>query len=366
MARSRSRILLALFLSSAALLAQGNDGGANGKPAAPKPAPGKIDFATQVLPILEKRCFECHRSPHTDSAGKQKKPKGGVIFDSKEGIKASKKGKLVVPKKPGDSKMIEAVSLAADDEDRMPPAKAGDPLTKDQIELLTKWIEQGAEFGSWNGASGKATDKPGDKDKKPADGKGGDKNDKGARLLRELGAGLEALPDEARSSLAKVHARLDGVADDSPLVRVSFLGHEDAIDDAAVAALLPAKEHIAELVLARTRVTDAAMAQLAAMPRLYHLDLRDTAVGDAGVKALAALPELRRLNLFGSKVGDAGLEALAQCAHLEELYVWQTDVTATAVVALQQRLPQARIVFAADLPEPMAEGDARRPRRPGR
>jgi hypothetical protein len=347
----RAAVLALSLLLPLALPAQAQGGAKDG------PKADKVDFKKQILPILEQNCFKCHRSAHTEN-GKTKKPKGGVIFDSKDGITKSKKGKVVVAKKPGDSLMIAAISLPADDEDRMPPAKEGDPLPKEKIELLTKWIEQGAEFGDWTGAA----KEKGKGDEPKGDGKGdGGKKEGGGDDEAELEAladGLEPLDAAKLDALRAAHAQVESLGDESPLLHVSFLGHEDATTDQALAALLPAKDHVAELVLARTAITDGAGALLAQMPRLRHLDLRETTIGDDGVRALAALKELRSLNLFGTKAGDAGVGALAACTKLRQLYVWQTPVSAAAVVALQKDLPEARIVFAADLPEPMAEGAA--------
>ncbi len=313
-----------------------------------KPAADKVDFVTQILPILEKNCVECHKAPYTDASGKQKRPKGGVILETKDGIAASKKGKLIVAKKPDDSKLIAAISLPADDEDRMPPAKKGDPLPKEQIELLRKWVEQGAEFGTWTGAADK--DKGG-KDKEPEHGKDHE--------LQELAAGLAPLADDCRAQLAAIHARVEPIADDCPLVHVSFLGAEDQVDDTTIRQLLVAKDHIAGLALARTNISDAAGTMLGQMPHLLQLDLRETRIGDAGVAALASLPHLRRLNLFSTPVGDQGIAALAQCADLTDLYLWQTPASAAAIVALQNAKPRARIVCSAELPEPMADEQTR-------
>ena len=47
----------------------------------------KVNFQSQILPILSKRCFECHSAAHTGSNGRLKKPKGRVEFDSLAGIK---------------------------------------------------------------------------------------------------------------------------------------------------------------------------------------------------------------------------------------------------------------------------------------
>lgn len=143
-----------LLLTSALFAQEHGDKGkapATEKPAADKTAASKVDFEKQVWPILEKSCVKCHSSPTTDASGKAKKPKGGVILDSKDGITASKKGALVVAKKSADSKMVHSITLPADDEDRMPPAKEGDPLSKEQIDLIKSWIDQGAEFGTWTG-----------------------------------------------------------------------------------------------------------------------------------------------------------------------------------------------------------------------
>ncbi|MCY2956663.1 MAG: hypothetical protein NT107_06480 [Planctomycetota bacterium] len=116
--------------------------------------------------------------------------------------------------------------------------------------------------------------------------------------------------------------------------------------------------------LAHTRISDQGGAILGALPNLVHLDLRETAIGDVTVGKLGKLAHLSSLNLFGTKVQDAGLSSLATCSSLRQLYVWQTDVSAQAVCDLQLKLPKARIVFAADLPQPAADS-ADRPRRRG-
>ncbi|MFY9341796.1 MAG: c-type cytochrome domain-containing protein [Planctomycetota bacterium] len=153
-------VVTLVFTSS--LLAQG------------KPAASKVEFEKDILPILEKNCVKCHSTAKAGPDGKVKKPKGGVVFDSKDGITASKKGKLVVAKKPDDSLVYQAITLAADHEDRMPPAKEGAPLSKDQTDLIKKWIEEGASFGKWVGAKADDKAKDGGKDKEK-EKEGGDK-----------------------------------------------------------------------------------------------------------------------------------------------------------------------------------------------
>jgi len=96
----------------------------------------KIDFAQDVKPILESACLSCHGP---------EKPKGDLRLDTKAGaMKGGKKGVVIVPGKATDSPLYKSTTLAAGDEDIMPPK--GNPLAKAQTEVLRTWIEQGATW----------------------------------------------------------------------------------------------------------------------------------------------------------------------------------------------------------------------------
>ena len=108
------------------------------------PAAGAaIDFEKHVLPIFERSCFECH-------SGKLKKPKGGVRLDDLELIREkSRSDNLVLPHKPDKSTLVKSISLKKDDDDLMPPANEGKPLSTEEIALIRRWVDEGANFGSW-------------------------------------------------------------------------------------------------------------------------------------------------------------------------------------------------------------------------
>ena len=116
-----------------------------GVAAAPPPArnsSGKVDFAAQIQPIFEKRCIGCHGT---------EKQKGKLRLDSlAAALKGgSDAGPAVVPGKAGESAMLKRLLVdPAKDEDEqlMPPAKKGGPLDKGQIELIRRWIDEGAEW----------------------------------------------------------------------------------------------------------------------------------------------------------------------------------------------------------------------------
>ena len=105
------------------------------------PAFAKIDFATEIQPILSNNCFACH-GPDEDSV------KGGLRLDKLDlALKGGDSGDAIVPGKPENSLIITRLSLSHDDDDHMPPLDKKDPLTTSQKELLQKWIEEGARWG---------------------------------------------------------------------------------------------------------------------------------------------------------------------------------------------------------------------------
>jgi mono/diheme cytochrome c family protein len=66
-------------------------------------------------------------------------------------MKGGEEGKDVVPGKPEESGVYTSTTLPEDDDKAMPPK--GDRLTKEQQELIKKWIAEGANFGAWKGAA---------------------------------------------------------------------------------------------------------------------------------------------------------------------------------------------------------------------
>lgn len=96
-----------------------------------------IDFNTQVKPILNKNCITCH-------GGVRRQANFSLLFRT-EALKKTKSGKYaIVPGHAEKSEMIRRVKLN-DPEDRMPYKHT--PLKKEEIEILTKWIDQGAKWG---------------------------------------------------------------------------------------------------------------------------------------------------------------------------------------------------------------------------
>jgi mono/diheme cytochrome c family protein len=108
----------------------------------PAAAEQPIDFNRDIRPILSNKCYACHGPDD----GKRE---AGLRFDDVK-IATSKleSGAVaIVPHKPEASELIRRVT-SSDEDERMPPAKFGKPLSKDEIAALRKWIEQGAHFAT--------------------------------------------------------------------------------------------------------------------------------------------------------------------------------------------------------------------------
>ncbi|HWB13693.1 MAG TPA: PSD1 and planctomycete cytochrome C domain-containing protein [Pirellulales bacterium] len=122
--RRSAEIIALLFLSFSPALASGQESAAD----------DIRFFETHVRPILAARCYRCH------SADKQK---GGLRLDSREGLMTGgDSGPAVVPGKPQESLLIEAIGYA-DGGLQMPP---NEKLPDGEIARLRRWVERGAAF----------------------------------------------------------------------------------------------------------------------------------------------------------------------------------------------------------------------------
>ena len=94
------------------------------------------DLAVSAFHILEQNCFRCHGN---------EKQKGGLDLSNKQTalLGGESETPAIIPKDPMGSEIM--VRIISKDEDLiMPPS--GDHLSKEQIDLVGKWIQQGANW----------------------------------------------------------------------------------------------------------------------------------------------------------------------------------------------------------------------------
>ncbi|MCF2443406.1 DUF1553 domain-containing protein [Dyadobacter sp. CY345] len=96
----------------------------------------KVDYNTEVKPILNKNCMGCH-------GGVKKAGDVSFLFEH-EMLEPGKSGKIPVVRGDADaSEMIRRI-LSEDADEKMP--QKGNPLTEEEVKTLKDWINEGAEW----------------------------------------------------------------------------------------------------------------------------------------------------------------------------------------------------------------------------
>lgn len=101
----------------------------------PQDAQGVAYFESKIRPVLIEHCYHCHSA----QAQANKKLKGGLLLDTRDGLrKGGDSGPGLVPGKPDDSLLIKALRYEAT---KMPPKGK---LPDDVIADFARWVQMGA------------------------------------------------------------------------------------------------------------------------------------------------------------------------------------------------------------------------------
>ncbi|MFK7734889.1 MAG: PSD1 and planctomycete cytochrome C domain-containing protein [Pirellulaceae bacterium] len=90
-----------------------------------------VDFSSEIQPILNQHCVPCHGGV---------KQVADVSFIYREDAL-----NVIEPGSPEDSYALDRIK-STDNDERMPPPEHGAALSEEEIQLLTSWIEEGAEW----------------------------------------------------------------------------------------------------------------------------------------------------------------------------------------------------------------------------
>src|SRR5262249_3649839 len=100
----------------------------------------EVDFNRQIRPILAKNCFACHGQDEEHRAK-------GLRLDRRENAVTERPdGALAIG--PGDPEASDLIGRVTNEDDslRMPPRKSGPRLAAAEVDLLKRWIAQGARY----------------------------------------------------------------------------------------------------------------------------------------------------------------------------------------------------------------------------
>ena len=105
-----------------------------------------VDFNQQIRPLFAAHCYECHGPETVES---------GLRLDQRSAaMRGGDSGPVIAAGQSAASEIIRRVT-AVDPDERMPPVDdATRPLAPEQIEVLKRWIDQGADWPTTNDHAG--------------------------------------------------------------------------------------------------------------------------------------------------------------------------------------------------------------------
>jgi hypothetical protein len=128
-----------IFVCALALLLEGLLGCGDSDVLADDSEVPVVQYNRDVRPILADKCFHCHGP---DAAARQ----ADLRLDQRPDATADRDGhRAIVPGEAANSELIRRV-LSKDDDERMPPPDSGASLTAEEINILRRWIQSGAEY----------------------------------------------------------------------------------------------------------------------------------------------------------------------------------------------------------------------------
>lgn len=282
-------------------------------------ADDKVDYEKQIQPIFIESCGKCHGAEK--GLGKLRLHTAASLKEKWEADKD-----LIVAGEPEKSELYERLVLPADDKKRMP--KGGDPLPKEKIELIAKWIKEGAVLPAIAAVAVADAAKPAaDEAKKPE------------KPVEVPLPKVDPAPKEAIDKLIAAGAQVMPLFADSSLLTVSFSHRGEPASDAEIALVAGIADQCYALNLSESKPSESGLAPLAGLKNLTELHLERSTVTDAGLAHLKALANLQYLNLYSTGVTDAGLAHLKELKHLKKLYLWQTKVNYEPAMALEKDIP---------------------------
>ncbi len=96
----------------------------------------RVEFGRDVRPILSQACYPCHGPDDGKREAGLRLDRADVVHDPRE---------ILVPGSPSGSELYYRITTDSSLE-RMPPETALHQLTSEQVDVLRRWIEQGASY----------------------------------------------------------------------------------------------------------------------------------------------------------------------------------------------------------------------------
>jgi len=278
-----------------------------------------------IHPVLEEKCIACHN---------QNLASGGLNMSSVENmIKGGNSGEGIKNGNPFKSLIYKRVSFPHDHPKFMPPT--GVPLSYDQIATLEWWIDNGAEKQMPVTLT---------------------RNDPKTLRLMELQYGLDlrektyletlSLSSPSQEDLKSIEGEeyiWRFLNPEQSFLDLKFTKKKIEIND--LLKVQPIKNNITWLNLADCMLNDNHLSYISNFPNLTRLKIqKNPLVTNKGIEALQKLEHLTELNLYGTRVSNNTLITLGQMKSLKRLFVWNTRITDKDITDFKALHPDVEVI----------------------
>ncbi len=284
-----------------------------------------IVYTALIKPIIEKKCVACH--------GKEKSKNGLLMSDTSSFIKGGKNGSSFIAGNADSSLMIKYINLPNDHKLHMPPS-GKTQLTKDEIVLLTKWINSGASFT-----------------KKYKDYKAQDlfaiylsnffnQNKKPAKIYP-----FEALAKKEIDAMNTSYRSVNPLCQSCPAVEATYLLANEYSTE-KVKELSKIKTQLVELNMTNIPVSDADLDIINGFSSLEKLILNGSKITDAGVLKLNNLQNLESISIINTKVTSKIDAIFSKLQKLQNVYCDVNSVSEKEQEIWQKKFPKIHFIYA--------------------
>ncbi|MAM01751.1 MAG: hypothetical protein CMC11_05970 [Flavobacteriaceae bacterium] len=255
-------------------------------------------FSSLIRPIIDEKCVKCHNSKKSN--GKLK------MHNSKELMKGGKNGSIINHDTPEMSEIYIRIHLPKEEKKHMPP-KSGKQLTRQEINLISRWIKNGSSFEkSINDFKLEenlinyffATEKP-------------------FFPLIEVSA-----PDnESIRKIRENKITINPINKNSNFLKVSSINNLD-FNNYDISLLSDIIKNIVTLDLSDSKITDSIFSQLKYFTNLTVLKLNNTTITGKKINQLIELKNLKRIYLVNTNFKDEYINIFTQFKNLQKVYLY--------------------------------------------
>ena len=268
-------------------------------------------YSGVIQPILDQKCVSCHNP---------KKIKGGLLMNNYKGImEGGEEGSIIFALNDEESEILRRIHLPREEKKHMPP-KAKTQLTKAEIKIIEQWVTLGApekKTVSELGLSPQLFTSFFSKDE--------------TGIYPDIK--LNPLNNSLIDSIKSIGLQVAPLYKTSPLLKISAINVSD-FDDQKAELLFKALDHIVDLDLGQTQVTDAVFDLVKEFKNLTVLKLYRTSISGNGINKLRSLEYLKQINLVNSNFEAPYLEDMYLFPALEKVYLFGTPTSFSNTVEI--------------------------------